>query len=185
MAGNEVLNDSNLVWIDMEMTGLDPETCVVMEIATIVTDKELNILAQGPVIAVYQPDDVLDNMDEWCIKTHGVTGLTDRCRASEYDVDAATKETIKFLEKYVPKGKSPLCGNTIGQDRRFLVKYMPELEEYFHYRSIDVSTIKELTARWKPEILTGFKKRGVHLALDDIIESIDEMKFYRENVFKI
>jgi oligoribonuclease len=178
-------NEENLVWIDMEMTGLDPETCVVMEIATIVTDKELNILAQGPVIAVHQPDEVLDNMDEWCINTHGATGLTDRCKTSEYDVDAATKETIAFLEKYVPKGKSPLCGNTIGQDRRFLVKYMPELEEYFHYRSIDVSTVKELAKRWKPEVLKGFKKKGVHLALDDIIESIDEMKFYRETVFKI
>lgn len=185
MPSNQALNDSNLVWIDMEMTGLDPETCVVMEIATIVTDKELNILAQGPVIAVHQPDNVLDNMDEWCIKTHGGTGLTERCRASSYDVDAATQETISFLEKYVPKGKSPLCGNTIGQDRRFLVKYMPDLDAYFHYRSIDVSTIKELTARWKPEVLTGFKKKGLHLALDDIIESINEMKFYRENVFKI
>ncbi|MFQ3207659.1 MAG: oligoribonuclease [Glaciecola sp.] len=185
MSPNESLNDSNLVWIDMEMTGLDPETCVVMEIATIVTDKELNILAQGPVIAVYQPDEVLDNMDDWCVKTHGSTGLTARCRASEYDVDVAANETIKFLENYVPKGKSPLCGNTIGQDRRFLVKYMPELEQYFHYRNVDVSTIKELTARWKPEVLAGFKKKGVHLALDDIIESIDEMKFYRENVFKI
>lgn len=185
MPSNQALNDSNLVWIDMEMTGLDPETCVVMEIATIVTDKELNILAQGPVIAVHQPDDVLDNMDEWCIKTHGGTGLTERCRTSTYDVDSATRETISFLEKYVPKGKSPLCGNTIGQDRRFLVKYMPELEAYFHYRSIDVSTIKELTVRWKPEVLAGFKKKGLHLALDDIIESIDEMKFYRENVFKI
>ncbi|MFT6330354.1 MAG: oligoribonuclease [Bermanella sp.] len=185
MSPNESFNDSNLVWIDMEMTGLDPEACVVMEIATIVTDKELNILAQGPVIAVHQSDDVLDNMDAWCVKTHGATGLTARCRASVYDVDAATKETIKFLETYVAKGKSPLCGNTIGQDRRFLVKYMPELEAYFHYRNVDVSTIKELTARWKPEILAGFKKKGVHLALDDIIESIDEMKFYRENVFKI
>jgi oligoribonuclease len=185
MSLNESLNDSNLVWIDMEMTGLDPETCVVMEIATIVTDKELNILAQGPVIAVYQPVEVLDNMDDWCVKTHGSTGLTARCLASEYDVEGAANETIKFLENYVPKGKSPLCGNTIGQDRRFLVKYMPELEQYFHYRNVDVSTIKELTARWKPEVLAGFKKKGVHLALDDIIESIDEMKFYRENVFKI
>jgi oligoribonuclease len=150
MSLNDSHNDSNLVWIDMEMTGLDPETCVVMEIATIVTDKELNILAQGPVIAVYQPTDVLDNMDEWCVKTHGSTGLTARCLASDYDVNAAASETIKFLENYVPKGKSPLCGNTIGQDRRFLVKYMPELEQYFHYRNVDVSTIKELTARWKP-----------------------------------
>ena len=179
------LHDENLVWIDMEMTGLDPETCVVMEIATIVTDKELNILAQGPVIAVHQPDEILDNMDEWCIKTHGSTGLTQRCRDSQFSVDDATNITIEFLKDYVPAGKSPLCGNTIGQDRRFLVKYMPKLEAYFHYRSIDVSTIKELTKRWKPEVLNEFTKKGVHLALDDIIESIDEMKFYREKVFKI
>jgi oligoribonuclease len=179
------LHDENLVWIDMEMTGLDPETCVVMEIATIVTDKELNILGQGPVIAVHQPDEILDNMDEWCVKTHGSTGLTQRCRDSQYSVDDATNITIEFLKDYVPAGKSPLCGNTIGQDRRFLVKYMPKLEAYFHYRSIDVSTIKELTKRWKPEVLKDFTKKGVHLALDDIIESIDEMKFYREKVFKI
>ncbi|GBL05090.1 oligoribonuclease [Glaciecola sp. KUL10] len=179
------LHDENLVWIDMEMTGLDPETCVVMEIATIVTDKDLNILAQGPVIAVHQPDEVLDNMDEWCVKTHGSTGLTQRCKDSEYSVDDATNITIEFLKAYVPAGKSPLCGNTIGQDRRFLVKYMPRLEAYFHYRSIDVSTIKELTKRWKPEVLKDFTKKGVHLALDDIIESIEEMKFYRDKVFKI
>ena len=179
------LHDENLVWIDMEMTGLDPETCVVMEIATIVTDKNLNILAQGPVIAIHQPDHILDNMDEWCVKTHGATGLTQRCRDSQYDVEQAANITIDFLKDYVPAGKSPLCGNTIGQDRRFLVKYMPTLEAYFHYRSIDVSTIKELTKRWKPEVLDDFTKKGVHLALDDIIESIDEMKFYRDKVFKI
>jgi len=179
------LDDQNLVWIDMEMTGLDPETCVVLEIATIVTDKELNILAQGPVIAVHQSDEVLEAMDEWCVKTHGNSGLTKRCQESTYDVDAAANETIKFLQDYVPKGKSPLCGNTIGQDRRFLVKYMPELEEYFHYRNIDVSTIKELCSRWQPEILTGFTKKGVHLALDDIKESIEELRYYRKTVFKI
>ena len=179
------LDEQNLVWIDMEMTGLDPESCVVMEIATIVTDKALNVLAQGPVIAIHQPDDVLDSMDQWCTKTHGESGLTQRCRESSYDVKQAADETIKFLQTLVPKGKSPLCGNSIGQDRRFLVKYMPELEAYFHYRNIDVSTIKELTARWKPEVLTGFKKKGVHLALDDIKESIEEMRFYREHVFKI
>lgn len=179
------LNDQNLVWIDMEMTGLDPETCVVLEIATIVTDAQLNILATGPVIAVHQSDDILDNMDQWCVKTHGGTGLTQRCKDSNINEQQASQLTIEFLKDYVPARKSPLCGNTIGQDRRFLVKYMPELEAYFHYRSIDVSTIKELTARWQPDILKGFTKKGVHLALDDIIESIDEMKFYRENVFKI
>jgi len=137
------------------------------------------------VIAIYQPDSVLVNMDEWCVKTHGATGLTQRCKESTVDVAAAAEATLSFLKDFVPPNKSPLCGNTIGQDRRFLVKYMPALEAFFHYRSIDVSTIKELTARWKPEILKDFKKKGVHLALDDIIESIDEMKFYRENVFKI
>lgn len=179
------LDEQNLVWIDMEMTGLDPETCVVLEIATIVTDKELNLLAQGPVIAVHQSDKVLQSMDEWCTKTHGESGLTKRCQESAYDVDAAAKETIAFLQDYVPSGKSPLCGNTIGQDRRFLVKYMPELEAYFHYRNIDVSTIKELCARWQPEVLAGFKKKGVHLALDDIKESIEELRYYREKVFSI
>ena len=178
-------HDSNLVWIDMEMTGLDPETCVVMEIATIVTDAQLNILAEGPVIAVHQSDDVLDNMDEWCTRVHGESGLTARCRESKISVEEAASQTIAFLEQWVDAGKSPLCGNTIGQDRRFMVKYMPELEAYFHYRNIDVSTIKELTRRWKPEILDGFEKKGVHLALDDIRESIEEMRYYREKVFTI
>ncbi len=178
-------HDSNLVWIDMEMTGLDPETCVVMEIATIVTDAQLNILAEGPVIAVHQPDSVLDNMDEWCTRVHGESGLTARCRESRVNEAQAAQQTIAFLSQWVDAGKSPLCGNTIGQDRRFMVKYMPELEAYFHYRSIDVSTIKELTRRWKPEILDGFTKKGVHLALDDIRESIEEMRYYREKVFTI
>lgn len=180
-----LLNEQNLVWIDMEMTGLDPETCVVLEIASIVTDAQLNIIAQGPVIAVHQSDDVLKNMDEWCVNTHGGSGLTERCKLSDIDVDQASKLTMEFLQDYVPAGKSPLCGNTIGQDRRFLVKYMPELEAFFHYRNIDVSTIKELTARWQPEIAKGFKKKGVHLALDDIKESIEEMQYYRKTVFKI
>lgn len=178
-------NDLNLVWIDMEMTGLDPETCKVLEIATIVTDPQLNILAEGPVIAVHQPASVLDGMDEWCTKTHGESGLTQRCLDSGIDEHEASKRTIAFLSDYVDTGKSPLCGNTIGQDRRFMVKYMPELEAYFHYRNVDVSTVKELARRWQPEILDGFKKKGVHLALDDIRESIAEMRFYREHVFKI
>lgn len=178
-------DNSNLVWIDMEMTGLDPETCVVMEIATIVTDAQLNILAEGPIIAVHQPDSVLDSMDEWCTRVHGESGLTKRCRESTVNEQEAAAETIAFLQQWVEAGKSPLCGNTIGQDRRFMVKYMPELEAYFHYRSIDVSTIKELTRRWKPEVLSGFEKKGVHLALDDIRESIEEMRYYREKVFTI
>ncbi|WP_026376937.1 oligoribonuclease [Aestuariibacter salexigens] len=179
------IDNENLVWIDMEMTGLDPETCVVLEIASIVTDKNLNVLAEGPVLAIYQPDEILDNMDEWCIKTHGASGLTARCRESEETLESATQKTIAFLSQYVEAGKSPLCGNTIGQDRRFLVKYMPELEAFFHYRNVDVSTIKEMAKRWKPEVLNGFTKKGVHLALDDIRESIQEMQYYREHVFKI
>lgn len=179
------INTENLVWIDMEMTGLDPESDLVLEIATIVTDKDLNILAEGPVLAIYQTDEVLNSMDQWCIDTHGKSGLTKRCRESKIDIQQATEQTIAFIEEYVPKGISPLCGNTIGQDRRFLVKYMSELEEYFHYRNIDVSTIKELVKRWKPELLDGFHKKGVHLALDDIRESIAELVYYRQHVFSI
>lgn len=180
-----LLDNENLVWIDLEMTGLFPETDVVLEIATIVTDKNLNILAEGPVIAIHQPDSTLDNMDQWCVDVHGKSGLTARCKASTIDEQGAVKQTIEFLEKYVPKGVSPLCGNTIGQDRRFMVKYMPELNDYFHYRSIDVSTVKELIKRWKPEVLEGFDKKGSHQALDDIRESIGEMAYYRQQVFNI
>tara|TARA_R110000751_G_scaffold154402_2_gene259379 strand:- start:163 stop:786 length:624 start_codon:yes stop_codon:yes gene_type:complete len=179
------VNNENLVWIDMEMTGLHPETDLVLEIATIVTDKDLNILAEGPVLAIYQTDEVLNSMDQWCIDTHGKSGLTKRCRNSNINEQQAMEQTIAFLEDYVPKGISPLCGNTIGQDRRFLVKYMSELEAYFHYRNIDVSTIKELVRRWKPELLDGFHKKGVHLALDDIRESIAELVYYRQHVFTI
>jgi oligoribonuclease len=179
------VNNENLVWIDMEMTGLEPETDVVLEIATIVTDKDLNILAEGPVLAIYQADEVLNGMDQWCTDTHGKSGLTERCRNSQVNEQQAVEQTIAFLEGFVPKGISPLCGNTIGQDRRFLVKYMSELEQYFHYRNVDVSTIKELVRRWKPELLDGFHKKGVHLALDDIRESIAEMVYYRQHVFTI
>jgi oligoribonuclease len=175
----------NLVWIDMEMTGLHPETDVVLEIATIVTDANLVTLAEGPVIAIYQSDEVLNGMDQWCVDTHGKSGLTERCKNSKVDEASAVQQTIQFMQQYVPKGVSPLCGNTIGQDRRFMVKYMPELETYFHYRNIDVSTIKELVRRWKPELLDGFHKKGVHLALDDIRESIAELQYYRQHVFTI
>lgn len=178
-------NDSNLIWIDMEMTGLDPDTCVVLEIATIVTDAQLNVLAEGPVLAIHQSDEVLANMNEWCIDVHGKTGLTQRCRDSKISVHDAQAQTIAFLSQWVPAGKSPLCGNTIGQDRRFMVKYMPELEAYCHYRSIDVSTIKELATRWQPDVLKGFNKKGLHLALADIQESIAELQYYRMHVFKI
>ncbi len=178
-------SDQNLIWIDLEMTGLDPEQHKIIEIATIVTDGELNILAEGPVLAIHQSESELDKMDDWCVNTHTKNGLVDRVRASTVDENEAIKLTIRFLENWVPKGKSPICGNSVGQDRRFLYKHMPLLEEYFHYRSIDVSTLKELTQRWKPEILDGFSKAGTHLALDDIRESINELKYYRETVFSI
>lgn len=176
---------NNLVWVDMEMTGLDPDTDKVLEIATIVTDQQLNVLAEGPVLAIYQPDEVLDSMDPWCVKTHGASGLTQRCRDSKVDEAEAVRLTLAFLSEWVAPGKSPLCGNSIGQDRRFMVRHMPQLEAYFHYRNIDVSTIKELVRRWKPELLDQLQKKGTHLALDDIRESIAELQFYRENVFSI
>ncbi|UPQ88230.1 oligoribonuclease [Vibrio sinaloensis] len=178
-------SDQNLIWIDLEMTGLDPETHKIIEIATIVTDSELNILAEGPVLAIHQPEQELLKMDEWCTTTHTSSGLVDRVRASEIDEEQAIRQTIEFLQKWVPKGKSPICGNSIGQDRRFLYKHMPELEQYFHYRYIDVSTLKELTRRWKPEVLDGFSKQGSHLALDDIRESIAELQYYRQTIFSI
>lgn len=178
-------SDDNLIWVDLEMTGLDPETHKIIEIASIVTDSELNILAEGPVIAIHQPETELAKMDDWCTNTHTASGLVARVQASEHNEESAIRETIAFLEKWVPKGKSPICGNSIGQDRRFLYKHMPELEEYFHYRYVDVSTIKELTRRWKPEVLDGFSKQGSHLALDDIRESIAELKYYRETIFTI
>ncbi|EGQ8159504.1 oligoribonuclease [Vibrio parahaemolyticus] len=178
-------SDQNLIWVDLEMTGLDPETHKIIEIASIVTDSELNILAEGPVLAVYQPEEELAKMDDWCTNTHTASGLVERVRNSKISEQDAVAQTIEFLEKWVPKGVSPICGNSIGQDRRFLYKHMPELEEYFHYRYLDVSTLKELTRRWKPEVLDGFSKQGTHLALDDIRESIAELKYYRETIFKI
>lgn len=178
-------SDQNLIWMDLEMTGLDPETHKIIEIATIVTDAQLNILAEGPVLAIHQPDAELDKMDEWCTTTHTGSGLVERVKNSNVTEQQAIEQTIHFLEQWVPKGISPICGNSIGQDRRFLYKHMPELEAYFHYRYIDVSTIKELTRRWKPETLKGFSKSGSHLALDDIRESIAELQFYRQNIFNI
>lgn len=171
----------NLVWMDLEMTGLEPEQDVIIEIATIVTDGDLNVIAEGPVFAVKQPDVLLDAMDEWNTRTHGNSGLTQRVKDSTTDARAAELATIEFLREHVKEGTSPLCGNSIHQDRRFLVKYMPELEAYFHYRNIDVSTLKELAKRWKPSAVSSFEKKGAHQALDDIRESIAEMQHYREH----
>ncbi len=175
----------NLVWIDMEMTGLDPEENVVLEIATIVTDKDLNVLAEGPVIAIHQSDEELAKMDEWNVNTHTKSGLVARVKASQHDEAKAVAETLDFIRQWVPERTSPLCGNSIGQDRRFMVKHMSDLEAFFHYRNVDVSTIKELVRRWQPELLDQFKKSGTHQALDDIRESIAELQFYRSHVFKI
>ena len=179
------VNDSNLVWIDLEMTGLEPATDRVIEIATLVTDKELNIIGEGPVIAIHQSNEVLEAMDDWNQKHHGQSGLIERVKASQFSEVDAVAQTLEFLKKYVPAGKSPLCGNSIGQDRRFLNKYMSELEDYFHYRNIDVSTIKELVNRWSPEVQKGFTKQNTHQALQDIQESIAELVYYRSKVFKI
>lgn len=174
----------NLIWIDLEMTGLEPEHDVIIEMATIVTDSDLNILATGPVIAVHQSDALLAGMDEWCTRTHGESGLTQRVRDSQISAVEAEAQTIAFLEQWVPKGKSPICGNSIGQDRRFLCRYMPTLEAFFHYRSLDVSTLKILAERWAPQIKEGFQKKGSHQALDDIRESIAELQYYREHFIK-
>jgi len=179
------LDKENLIWIDLEMTGLLPEQDVIIEIATVVTDKNLNILAEGPNLAVHQPDSALDAMDDWNTEHHGNSGLTARVKASTYSAAQAEHETIEFLKQWVPAGSSPMCGNTICQDRRFLANYMTDLEEYFHYRHIDVSTLKELAARWSPDLPDGFKKKGSHLALDDILESIEELAYYREHFLKL
>ena len=173
----------NLVWIDLEMTGLIPEKERIIEIATVVTDSNLNILAEGPSIAIKQHDSLLDSMDDWNTDQHGRSGLIDRVRQSDIDESQAMQSTIQFLLKWVKKGESPMCGNSISLDRRFLIKYMPELESIFHYRNIDVSTLKELAKRWTPEIESGFNKKGAHLALDDIYESIAELAYYRKNMF--
>jgi oligoribonuclease len=178
-------NENNLIWIDLEMTGLDPDNDVIIEIATLITDADLNILAEGPTYAVHQPDSILDTMDEWNTNQHGKSGLTQRVRDSKISPAQAEAETIAFLEKWVPKGKSPICGNSICQDRRFLVRGMPQLEAYFHYRNLDVSTIKELARRWRPDVLAGVKKSSAHLALDDIKDSIAELQHYRDTFFKL
>jgi oligoribonuclease len=177
-------DEKNLVWLDLEMTGLEPDRDVILEIATIVTDGELNILAEGPCLAVHQPSDVLDGMDPWCVDQHGKSGLTQRCRDSRITELDAQARTLEFLSHWCAPGKSPLCGNTIGQDRRFLVKYMPRLHDFFHYRSIDVSSIKELVQRWYPDAKYVYSKNKQHLSLEDVKESIAELVHYRKNVFK-
>jgi oligoribonuclease len=175
----------NLIWVDMEMTGLDPERDVVIEIASIVTDSELNTLAEGPVIALHQPDAALDAMDEWNTTHHTRSGLVDRVRASGQDERSAAAATLAFLEQWVPPGASPMCGNSICQDRRFMARHLPELEAFFHYRNLDVSTVKILMQRWRPELESGFTKSGAHLALEDIRESIAELRYYREHFLRL
>ncbi len=178
------LDSQNLIWIDLEMTGLDPDNDLIIEIATVITDKNLNVLAQGPVMAVHQSDAALAAMDDWNQQHHGQSGLIDRVKASPYSDAQAEQLTIDFLKQWVPENTSPICGNSIGQDRRFLYRYMQKLEAYFHYRNIDVSTLKELAARWAPEVKDGFNKESTHQALDDILESIAELQYYREHFIK-
>lgn len=177
-----MVNAENLIWIDLEMTGLDTLNDQIIEIATLVTDKELNTLAEGPVIAIHQPDTVLDGMDEWNTRQHGQSGLTQRVRDSRVDEQTAEHETLAFLNQWVPAGRSPMCGNSICQDRRFLARCMPELEAFFHYRNLDVSTVKELASRWYPT-LNRPAKQSSHLAMDDIKDSIAELQYYREHLF--
>jgi len=173
---------SNLVWMDLEMTGLDPEADTILEIATIITDANLNILAEGPNLAIHHPDTVLDAMNDWCREHHGASGLSARVRQSDITLAEAEARTLAFIARHVPQGASPLCGNSIHQDRRFLVRHMPELEAWLHYRNIDVSTIKELARRWYPALKPPLKK-GSHLALQDVRESIAELAFYRRRLF--
>lgn len=174
-------NQNNLIWLDMEMSGLLPDSDRILELAAVVTDAELNVLAESPVFVIHQSDAVLDGMDAWNKGTHGRSGLIDKVKTSTMDEVTASNDMIAFLKTYVPAGKSPMCGNSICQDRRFMARYMPDLEAFFHYRNLDVSVFKELARRWKPEIYTGFKKASKHEALADIYESIDELKYYREH----
>jgi oligoribonuclease len=178
-------DQNNLIWIDMEMTGLVPDSDRIIEIAMLVTDAQLAPVATGPVLVVHQPDSVLDGMDTWNQSTHKKTGLIDKVRAATMDESAAERAALEFLAAHVPQGASPMCGNSICQDRRFLARWMPKLESHFHYRNLDVSTLKELVKRWKPDALKGFAKEGKHEAMADILESIEELKYYRKNVMTI
>jgi oligoribonuclease len=179
-----VSRKDNLIWIDLEMTGLNPDQNRIIEIATVVTDKELTVLGEGPVLAVHQTDEVLEAMDEWNTRQHTSSGLAERVRASDVSESEAERLTLDFLRQYVDHGASPICGNSICQDRRFLIRYMPELAAFFHYRNLDVSTLKILAKLWLPEVGNRFEKKSVHLALADIHDSIRELRFYRENLFK-
>ena len=177
-------DEMNLVWVDMEMTGLDPDNDRIIEVAVVVTDSQLNVLAEGPVLAIHQSDETLDKMDAWNKGTHGRSGLIERVKASPVSEADAEQVLIDFLKNWVPAGKSPMCGNSICQDRRFMARGMPKLEAFFHYRNLDVSTLKELCRRWKPELASGFKKHQKHTALADIVESIEELRYYREHFIR-
>lgn len=178
-------DQNHLIWVDMEMTGLDPDKDRIIEVALVVTDAQLNTVAEAPVLVVHQSDDVLDGMDSWNKGTHGRSGLIDKVKASAFDEAAVEAQMLSFLEQYVPSRTSPMCGNSICQDRRFMARSMPKLEAYFHYRNLDVSTLKELMKRWKPELAKGLVKQSKHEALADIYESIDELKYYRDNFLKL
>lgn len=175
----------NLIWLDLEMTGLDPETCRIIEAACIITNKNLDIIAEAPVWVIHQSEEVLAGMNSWCVHTHTKNGLIDRVRASTLSESEVEEQMLAFVRQYVPTGVSPLCGNSISQDRRFLYRYMPKFESHLHYRHLDVSTLKILCQKWQPDILKGFAKKESHLALDDIRESIEELKYYRQHILKI
>ena len=178
-------NEYRLVWLDMEMTGLDPEKERIIEVAVVITEPDLTVVAEGPVMVIHQEDAILNAMDKWNTSTHGKSGLTEKVKASAMTESQAEDALIAFMAQYVPAGKSPLCGNTVSQDRRFMFNYMPKLEQFFHYRTIDVSTLKELARRWNPALLKGFEKHSKHEALADIHESIEELKYYREHFIKL
>lgn len=178
-------DNNNLIWVDMEMSGLLPDSDVILELAAVITDSNLNVIAESPVLVVHQSDTVLDGMDAWNKGTHGKSGLIDKVKASTLTEVEAEAQMVEFLKPHVAANKSPMCGNSIGQDRRFMARYMPELEAYFHYRNLDVSTLKELARRWRPKLYDGFKKANSHTALADIYESIDELKYYREHFIRL